>query len=143
MENEHVVSGLIAKRAELAGMIEAKQMELRQLVIDIDNVDATIRLFRPDIDLQEIKPKPLPPRHTAFHGEMARIVLGALRGTAGALTTKDITIRCMSERNLNINDRKLVRTVSKRVGACLKHYRNKGLIKSQRRGGGMLWEIAR
>lgn len=142
-ENEHVLAGLIRKRAEIAGQIEAAQMQLRQLVIDIDNVDATIRLFKPDIDLEEIKPKPLPPRHTAFKGEIARIVLGALRDSATPLTTKDITIRVMSERNLNLNDKKLVRIVSKRAGACLKHYRNKGMVKSQRRGTGMVWEIVR
>jgi hypothetical protein len=142
MKNEHVLSGLIEKRREIAGQIEAVQMQLRQLIIDIDNVDATIRLFQPDIDLEEIRPKPLPPRHTAFKGEVQRIVLGALRDTGIALTTKDITIRVMSERNLNLNDKKLVRIVSKRVGACLKHHRNKGLVRSERRGAGMAWEIA-
>jgi hypothetical protein len=142
-ENENLIGGLIRKRAEIAGRIEATQMQLRQLVIDIDNVDATIRLFQPDIDLEEIRPKPLPPRHTAFKGEVQRIVLGMLRDTGMALTTKDITLRVMSERNLNLNDKKLVRIVSKRVGACLKHHRNKGLVKSERRGGGMLWEIVR
>jgi len=142
-ENEHVLAGLIRKRAEIAGQIEATQMQLRQLIIDIDNVDATIRLFKPDIDLQEIRPKPLPPRHTAFKGEIQRIVLTALRDTGQALTTKDITIRVMSERNLNLNDKKLVRIVSKRVGACLKHHRNKGLVTADRRGVGMSWSIVR
>jgi hypothetical protein len=143
MENDNVLAGLIRKRAEIAGQIEATQMQLRQLVIDIDNVDATIRLFKPDIDLEEIKPKPLPPRHTAFKGEVARIVLGALRDTATPLTTKDITIRVMSERNLNLNDKKLVRIVSKRAGACLKHYRNKGAVRSERQGSQLRWEIVR
>jgi hypothetical protein len=143
MSDENLLAGLIRKRAEIAGKIEATQMQVRQLIIDIDNVDATIRLFKPDIDLEEIKPKLLPPRHTAFKGEVSRIVLGALRNTAESLTTKDITIRVMSERNLNLNDKGLVRIVSKRVAACLKHHRNKGLVRSERRGAGMLWEIVR
>src|SRR5260221_1972673 len=33
--------------------------------------------------------------------------------------------------------------LGKRVGACLKHHRNKGLIRSERRRTGMLWEIVR
>ena len=41
MENEHVLSGLIRKRAEVAGELEAAQQRVRQLIIDIDNVDAT------------------------------------------------------------------------------------------------------
>ncbi len=42
MKNEHVLSGLIAKRAELAGKIEFAQAELRQMLIDLDSLDATI-----------------------------------------------------------------------------------------------------
>jgi hypothetical protein len=64
----HVLSGLIDKRAELAGKIEFTQTELRNLVIALDNLDATIRLFDPEIDLDDIKPKPLPARNQAFRG---------------------------------------------------------------------------
>ena len=96
MENEHVLSGLIRKRAEVAGELEAAQQRVRQLIIDIDNVDTTIRLFAPDIDLEEIRPKPLPPRHAAFKGEISRAIMDALRGTGEALTTKDITLRVMA-----------------------------------------------
>ena len=78
MEHEHVVSGLIRKRAEIAGALEDAQGRVRQLIIDIDNVDATIRLFAPDIDLEEIRPKPLPPRHAAFKGEIGRDWLDTL-----------------------------------------------------------------
>jgi hypothetical protein len=66
-----------------------------------------------------------------------------LRDSATPLTTKDITIRVMSARNLKLNDKKLVRIVSNRAGARLKHYRNEGMVRSQRRGTGMAWEIVR
>src|SRR6185312_485140 len=61
MKNEHVLSGLIAKRAELAGKIEIMQREMRELVATIGHIDATIRAFDPNTDLEDIKPK-LPPR---------------------------------------------------------------------------------
>jgi hypothetical protein len=51
MADPHVLTGLIAKRAEIAGQIEYVQTTLRQLIIDPDNLDATIRIFRPVIDL--------------------------------------------------------------------------------------------
>ncbi|HRK94814.1 MAG TPA: hypothetical protein PK694_00700 [Rhodospirillales bacterium] len=66
MAELHVVTALIAKRAELAGQLEAAQAEVRRLVIDLDNVDATLRIFKPDIELDEIKPKPLSPRSAAY-----------------------------------------------------------------------------
>jgi hypothetical protein len=67
MKNEHVLSGLIAKRTELTGRIETMQREMRELVAAIGHVDASIRLFDPNADLDDIKPK-LPPRFQAFKG---------------------------------------------------------------------------
>ena len=96
MENEHVLAGLVRKRSEIAGQLEAAQMQVRQLIIDVDNVDATIRLFAPDMDLEEIRPKPVPPRHTAFHGEIARAIMTAMRETGNALTTRDLTLVVLS-----------------------------------------------
>jgi hypothetical protein len=141
MENEHVLSGLIRKRAEVAGELEAAQQRVRQLIIDIDNVDTTIRLFAPDIDLEEIRPKPLPPRHAAFKGEISRAIMDALRGTGEALTTKDITLRVMA-RDLNAADPRLPRTVQKRVGAALRHMRPSGRVRSERsKGGSCVWKL--
>ncbi len=90
MADEHVIAGLTRKRAELAGRIEHAQTALRQLIIDLDNLDATLRLFVPDIEPAEIKPTPFPPRHAAFRGEVSRIVLPALRQSRKPLTAQDI-----------------------------------------------------
>ncbi len=49
MKNEHVLSGLMAKRAELAGQIETMERQIRALVVSLDHVDAAIRLFDPDV----------------------------------------------------------------------------------------------
>jgi hypothetical protein len=140
MENEHVLSGLIRKRAEIAGELEAAQNRVRQLIIDIDidNVDATIRIFEPDIDLDEIRPKPLPPRHAAFKGEISRAILGASRESGEALTVKDLTPRVMADRSLNTADLRLVRTAQKRVGAALRHLRTRGPVRSESGRGSRL-----
>jgi hypothetical protein len=144
MKNEHVISGLIAKRAELAGRIEFAQADLRQMLIDLDSLDATIRLFDPEIDLVEIKPKPLPARNQAFRGEVSRIVLGTLRKSGKPLPTLEIALHVMASRSLNTADKPLLRIVSKRVGAGLRHYRQLGLIRSVAGPSRtMLWEIVR
>ena len=144
MAESHVVSALIRKRAGIAGRIEHTQTALRQLIIDLDNLDATIRLFKPDIDLEEIRPKPLPPRHAAFRGEIARIVFAALRQSPGPLTAQQIAQHVMAERGLNTADKRLVRLVGKRVGSCLRHHRAKGTLRSmQGKGPHLLWEIVR
>lgn len=134
MADPHVVTGLVAKRRELAGLIEHTQASLRQLLIDLDNVDATLRLFAPDIDLEIIKPRPLPPRQAAAQGEVVRIVLGTLRNAKRPLTTQEITAHVMAERGLNTADKRLLKLLTKRVGACLRHHRKRGLVRSKIEG---------
>lgn len=138
MAETHVVSALIRKRAEIAGQIEQTQSDLRQLIIDLDNLDATIRLFKPDIDLEEIKPKPLPPRHHAYKGEISRIVLEKLRQAPEPLTAQQLAQHVMAERGLNTADKHLVRLLGKRVGACLRHWRDKGVVHSKMGTGQLL-----
>jgi len=75
----HVVTALIAKRAELAGQIEHTQGEVKRLTIALDHVEETLRLFAPDIDIGAISPRPVPPAHHAFRGEVSRIILESLR----------------------------------------------------------------
>lgn len=144
MTDSHVLTGLVRKRAELAGQIEGAQTSLRQLIIDLDHMDATLRLFKPDIDLEDIRPKPLPPRHSAFRGEVARIVFDTLWQSQESMTTRDLAMHVMAERGLNTADKGLVRTVQKRVGACLRWHRSKGTLRSHEGPGQfMLWEISR
>lgn len=144
MADPHVLTGLVAKRSEIAGQIEHVQTQLRQLIIDLDNLDATIRIFRPDIDLEEIRPKPFPPRHAAFKGEIMRVVMGALRTADRPLTGPEITLQVMAERGLNTADPRLLKLVGKRVGACLRHHRGQGLLRSLKGPQHLLeWEIAR
>jgi hypothetical protein len=142
MENEHALAALLRKRAELAGLFEHHQAKARQLLIDIDALDATIRMFNPEIDLADVKPKPLPPRHAAYKGEVARIILGTLRDAKRPCTTQELTMHVMAERGMNTADKRLVKTVTKRVGACLRHHRNKGLLRTTKGFGARIaWEV--
>lgn len=143
MTDTHVVSALRAKRGELAGRIDALQDQLREAMIDVDHVDCTLRLFDPDIDLDEIRPKPLPPRHHAFKGQVTRSILAMLR-SEGALDAKAITIRLMAERELNPNDKTLAKAMQKRIGAALRNSRDRQLVRSLPGGAGLLlWEVCR
>ena len=75
-------------------------MRVRQLIIDVDAVDAVLRQFDPDLDLEVIRPKPAPPRHTAFHGQVSNIMLKMLREIGLPLMAKDIALRVVTERGL-------------------------------------------
>ena len=142
MKNEHVLSGLMAKRAELAGQIESMQRELRELVATIGHIDASIRVFDPNADLDDIKPR-LPPRFQAFKGEIARLVLNALRKSDKPLPVSDLTLIVAAGRGINPDDKPFMRTLSQRVGACLRNLRKRNLVQMTRPPGSLgLWEIA-
>ena len=143
MKNEHVLSGLIAKRAELAGQIETMQRDMRNLVAAVGHVDAAIRLFDPNVDIEDIKPR-LPPRFQAFKGEVSRLVLNALREAQKPTPVSDLTLIVAAGRAINPDDKPFMRILMRRVGACLRNLRKKGLVKMTRPPGSLgLWEIAR
>lgn len=143
MADTHVLSALRDKRGELAGQIDALQDQLRAAMIDMDHIDATLRMFDPDIELDEIRPKPLPPRAHAFKGQVTRSILAMLRAE-GAMDAKAITIRLMAERELNPNDKALAKAMHKRIGAALRNLRERTLVSSRSGPGGRLeWDISR
>lgn len=145
MERPNAISALMAKRGEVAGRVDALQDQLRQALIDLDHVDCTILLFDPDAELDEIRTKPMPPRHHAFKGQVTRAILDKLRGSPSALDGLTITRHLMEARDLNLADKRLVKTIQKRVGAALRNLRDRGLATSEepRKGGLLVWTVNR
>ena len=47
MAESHVVSALVSKRAEIAGLIAPTQQQLGEFRADLAHLDATVRLFAP------------------------------------------------------------------------------------------------
>lgn len=89
--NAFVVSGLVKRRAELAGEIERTHEALRKMVADLETLDATIIQFEPNFQVEAIRPKAFrPPADWSNRGEMTRIVLSILRQAAEPLTSRDI-----------------------------------------------------
>lgn len=143
MVQSHVLSGLIAKRAEIAGKIEMMQREMRALVATIGHIDATIRTFDPNLALEDITPK-LPPRFQAFKGEVSRILLDTLREAKKPLPVYDLTLTVAAGRGINTDDKPFMIILRRRVDACLRNLRKRGTVRSTRPSGSlMLWEIAR
>ncbi|MFC3071209.1 hypothetical protein [Phenylobacterium soli] len=142
-EHPNVLHALIGKRAEIAGRIEHTQLQLRHLITELDHLDATIRVFDPTVDVGDIRSKPVPPRHAAFKGEVTRIVFRTLRSADGPVTSRDIARRLMTERGLNPEDRELSIIMVKRVCACLRVQRHRGLVRNAPAEGSLQgWTLA-
>jgi hypothetical protein len=143
--NSFVLPGLLKRRAELAGDIEAAHNALRRIILDLENLDATILQFDPTYQVETIKPKAFrPPKDWANRGEMSRIVLSILRQAAEPLTSRDIALQMLVKRALDKNDQRLLRLMSKRVGVALRGQKDKGVVRSEQGPGQyMIWEIAK
>src|SRR4029077_10971234 len=81
----HVISALREKRAIVAGLIEKLERKLEQHRADLTHIDGVLRLFQPDRDPDEIKPKRTYARRTRYFakGELSRLVLEVLRDAHG------------------------------------------------------------
>jgi hypothetical protein len=142
--NAFVVSGLVKRRAELAGDIDKAHESLRRMVLDLENLDATILQFEPDFKVEAIKPKAFrPPKDWSNRGEMTRICLSILRLASEPLTCRDIALQLLTERALNREDQKLLRLMTKRVGVAMRLQREKQVVISQQGPGQYaLWQLA-
>jgi len=137
-----VLSGLIRKRQEIAAELDGVQAKLRQLILDIDAVDATILLFQPDIDLDVVKVRPTPRRHEAHRGDASQLILSLLREAGEPLSHREITQRVMTARGLNLADRALCQTMRDRVGASLRGMRGRRSVTSDEgKGLGVRWGL--
>lgn len=144
MAESHVISGLLQKRAELAGKIEHAHRTLNDLVADLDYIDNAIRIIDPDCDVSLTRSKPFPPRMGSFRGEMARFVLGHLRAVSEPATSLEITYAVMEGRGLDTADARSVMLIRKRVGACLYKMKRNGHVREVAvTGEYKRWEMAR
>ena len=74
INRSHVVSGLAALHAEMAGRIEHHQKEIRRIGADLVHVTATLKLLAPAADLRAIRAKPHRERSILFRpGEAPRL----------------------------------------------------------------------
>ena len=142
MQNDHVITGLLGKRQAIADELDATQNKMRQLVQDIDAVEATIRLFRPTCEIGIVRIHPTPRRHAACRGREQPPDSEHVREAGGPMTTRDIVLKIMEARGLNVADRPMAETMRMRVSASLRGLRERGtLTSSEGRGASVLWTL--
>jgi hypothetical protein len=142
---DYVLTGLVKRRAELAGEIEATHDRLRKMIEDLEKLDSVILQFDPKYQVEAIRPKAFrPPPDWAHRGEMTKAVLSILRQASEPLTARDIALEMLVTRALDKDDQKLLALMTKRVGVALRLQRLNGIVcSSSGPGQFMLWEIAR
>lgn len=142
---DYMVTGLVKRRAELAGEMLRTQERLGHLARDLETLDAAIKLVAPELDIPAIAPKMVkPPEDWSKRGEMSRVVLSIMRVANKPLTSREIAAQMIVQRGL-ASTPKLLNLMTKRVAGCLRDKRDKGDVRNvETRGGQYLeWALAR
>lgn len=127
-DRPNTVAGLVAKHAELTALRERHKAEIKKLTVDIDHLDAAIRLFDPNADTSAIKEYVT--KHRAQKGTVKRFVLSRLRESSEPLTSRQITEMWVADRGLVADEATYV-TIRKRIGACIKTCASQSLIEER------------
>ena len=143
MAESHIVSALVSKRAEIAGMIVRTQQQLGQFRADLAHVDATIRLFAPAMVPETIPAKRIRQSDLLFErGELSRRVLDALGRAGEPIRAPDLVRAVMIDNRLDPADRASFARVQWKVRDTLNRLNKRGLLASDGVGHGVLWRIA-
>ncbi|MDQ2765178.1 MAG: hypothetical protein M3Y22_17385 [Pseudomonadota bacterium] len=105
MGEPHVISVLSSKRAELAGIVSQLERQLGQQQANLAHLDATMRLFDPDVRPNKIRPKQQRARSVWFRpGECLRLIYDELRDAPQPMTTRELAERIMRLKALPMAD---------------------------------------
>ena len=137
------LSGLLRKRAEMAGQAEALRAQLQGQLSALDHVDAVIRILRPDIDLEDLPERPVAPALSGTRGDLQRFLIDQLRKANRPLDTFELAEAVMLERGLDPADLAVRKLLRHRTGYALAKLRNKGKVTSGRahRSAPLEWKL--
>jgi hypothetical protein len=126
---DYMVTGMMKRRAELAGELTQLQARLGELARNLETMDAALKLVAPDLDIPAIAPRIIkPPEDWSKRGEMSRVVLSILRVSRKSMTSREIAAEMIVQRGL-VATPQLLNIMSKRIAGCLRDKRDRGLVR--------------
>jgi hypothetical protein len=138
----HVISALREKRALVAGLIERLERKLEQHRADLTHIDGVLRLFQPDRDPDEIKPKRSYRRTRYFaRNELARLCMDALRAAPGFVTTDEIAAQVIAAKGFEAADNTLRTAIRDQLLTVLRAARRRGTVEQMGLGRGVRWKL--
>ena len=125
MPGRHVIRALRDKRSELAGLVKGLEQKLGEHRTALTHLDATLRLFDPEIRPEEIRPHRSRTRSVWFRpGECLRLIYDVLRGAPQPLTTREIAERVIDTKGMTNGDERSRALIQKVVLGSLSPARN-------------------
>ena len=141
MGEPHVISALSNKRAELAGIVSQLERQLGQQQTNLAHLDATMRLFDPDIRPNKIRPRHQRARSVWFRpGECLRLIYDELRDAVQPMTTRELAERIMRAKAMPMADDRQRELVQKTILGSLN--RAKATIERVEAAGVVGWRLS-
>ena len=109
----------------------------------MSHIDASIRVFKPEIELDDLPERLAPAPFTGFRGEIRRFLLDTLRKANAPQTTFDLARAIMAKRGLDPDDKITFKLMAHRTGYSRSKLRRAGKAVSRRASGSAVleWEL--
>jgi hypothetical protein len=129
------------------GLIEKLERKLEQHRADLTHIDGVLRLFQPDRDPGDIKPKRTYVRRTRYfaRNELSRLCMDALRAAADGvpITTDSIADQIIETKGFNAADTILHGSIRDQVLTLLRSFSKRAAVEQIGLGRGVRWRLAR
>ena len=134
-----VIGGLRDKRLELIGLVGRLEQQLADHRTSLTHLDATLRLFDPDLLLPDTDPQQRDRVSWFRPGECLRAIHDVLREAPQPLTTRDVAGRVIAAKDVTIADERTRALIQKTILASLS--RAKGTIERLEVNGVVSWRV--
>jgi len=120
MGEPHVIGALRDKRSELAGIVMSLEQQLVEHRASLTHLDATMRLFDPELRPEEIRPRQRRNCNAWFRpGECLRLIYDVLRDAPAPVTTRELAEQIVDLKSIPIADDRQRALIQKTVLASL------------------------
>ena len=119
-----VIGGLQDKRSELVGLVGRLEQQLADHRVSLTHLDATLRLFDPNLLLQDSDPQQRERVSWFRPGECLRAIYDVLREAPQPLTTRDVAKRVMAAKDMTVADERTQALIQKTILASLSRAKN-------------------
>jgi hypothetical protein len=139
VEELEVIGALRDKRAELFGLVGRLEQQLADHRISVTHLDATMRLFDPDLLLQTTELQQRERVSWFRPGECLRTIYDVLREASQPLTTRDVAKGVVAVKGITIADDRTQALIQKTILASLS--RAKRTIERLEVDGVVSWRV--
>jgi hypothetical protein len=140
MAELHVIGALRNKRAELAGTLRQLEQQLSGHRANLAHLDATMRLFDPNVRPKDIRPRQVRAHNVWFRqGECLRLIYDELREATQPVTTRELAERIMRVKAIPTADDRQRELIQKTLLGSLN--RAKESIERVETGGVVSWRL--